>query len=125
MAICLSVFSSFSWMTSGFSKAKKCVFCFLQPRERAKIKNEKTSRKNSSQGNSSILKVNSKDCRKLYPNYIVIPSPYLKLEKSEALTDPEAVKVTLGAMSFFKEAERRPLPPTTEYFALTIPKGAV
>jgi hypothetical protein len=54
--------------------------------------------------------------------YMTIPSPYLKVEKSDMLTDPEAVKVTLGAISRINEAETRPDP---TYLALTVPKEAL
>lgn len=60
--------------------------------------------------------------RYIWSIYMTIPSPYLKLEKSEALTDPEAVKVTFGAISLMREAEMVwPAP----YLALTVPKGAL
>merc|ERR1719183_114034 len=40
--------------------------------------------------------------------YIEIPTPYLKLDKSETGADPLAVRVTLGAISLIRAAERIP-----------------
>ena len=54
--------------------------------------------------------------------YITIPMPYLKLEKSERLVVPDAVKVTFGAISLTNEADTRPEP---VYLAFTVPKEAL
>lgn len=41
--------------------------------------------------------------------YMTMPTPYLKVEKSETAADPLAVNVTLGAMSLMKEGGKRHL----------------
>lgn len=55
-------------------------------------------------------------------SYMEIPRPGLKDEKSEPVIDPEAVKVTFGAISRIKQAEITPLLLT---LALTMPTGAL
>jgi len=52
---------------------------------------------------------------------MVMPSPYLKVEKSAPVMDPLAVRLTFGATSLIMHAEVTPLLPT---FALMVPKLA-
>ena len=51
---------------------------------------------------------------------MLIPRPGLKVEKSVGETDPEAVKITLGAISLTKLADKIPLVPI---LAFIVPKG--
>ena len=53
---------------------------------------------------------------------MTMPRPYLKLDRSEVETAPEAVTVTLGATSLMRQAERMPSAPI---LALTSPMGAL
>lgn len=55
-------------------------------------------------------------------HYMEIPRPYLKVEKSDRLAVPEAVKVTFGAISLTKAADTCPDP---VYLALMVPKEAL
>ena len=54
--------------------------------------------------------------------YMETPRPYLKVDMSVAVTDPVAVTVTLGTISFMTHAEMTPSPLT---LALMSAKGAL